>query len=134
MGKRSGARRGTMAGETAPGVSDAYYAVVVYGIPLSRHWNQANELKDMAYLNRNQKKNLKPSRVEILRGEDDDLATVVYLFRRSVEITRKDQSVVIRGADRPAFCGAALQYRGDAVHGQARAVVCRLLSGAKFVF
>jgi hypothetical protein len=30
--------------------------------------------------------------VEILRGERG-LATVVYLFRRSAEITRKDQSV-----------------------------------------
>jgi hypothetical protein len=52
----------------------------------------ANELKGIAYLKRYGKKDLKPSRVEILRGEDG-LATVVYLFRRSVEITRRDGNV-----------------------------------------
>ena len=80
------------AGENAPAVDDACYAVVVYGVPLPRRWNLANELKDIAYLKRYQKRDLKPSHVEILRT-DDGLATVVYLFRRSVEITRKDQSV-----------------------------------------
>jgi len=80
------------AGQTAPAVDPAFYAVVVYGIPLPRRWNLANELKGIAYLRRYQKKDLKPSRVEILRGEDG-LGTVVYLFRRSVEITRRDQSV-----------------------------------------
>ena len=80
------------AGETAPAVDDAYYAIVVYAIPLPRRWNLASELKSVAYLKRYRKKDLKPWRVEILRG-DDGLATVVYLFRRSVEITRMDQSV-----------------------------------------
>jgi hypothetical protein len=78
--------------ETAPPFNDAYYAVVVYSIPLPRRWNLANELKSVAYLKRHKKKDLKPSRVQILRGENG-LATVVYLFRRSVEITRKDQRV-----------------------------------------
>lgn len=82
----------TKMGETAPAVDAAYYAVVVYGIPLPRRWNLANELKGVAYLKRDRKKDLKPARVEILRG-DDGLATVVYLFRRSVEITRKDQYI-----------------------------------------
>jgi len=82
------------AGETAPPVDPAYYAVVVYNIPLPHRWNLANELKGIAYLQRNRKKDLKPSRVEIIRADDDDdRATVVYLFRRSVEITRKDQGV-----------------------------------------
>jgi hypothetical protein len=76
-------------GENAPAVDDNYYAIVVYGIPLPRRWNLARELKDIAYLRRLKKKDLKPSRVEIVRGEAG-LATVVYLFRRSVEITRKD--------------------------------------------
>lgn len=49
-------------------------------------------MKGVAYLKRCRKKDLKPSRVEILRGENG-WATVVYFFRRSVEITRKDQSV-----------------------------------------
>jgi hypothetical protein len=80
------------AGVGVPPIDDACYAVVVYGIPVPRRWNLANELKDVASLKRYRKKDLKPSRVEILRA-DDGLATVVYLFRRSVEITRKDQSV-----------------------------------------
>jgi hypothetical protein len=80
------------AGESAAAVDDAYYAVVVYGIPVPRRWNLANELKGVAYLKRYRKKDLKPSRVEILRG-DGGLATVVYLFRRSVEITLRDRSV-----------------------------------------
>jgi hypothetical protein len=79
-------------GETAPAVNDAYYGVVVYGIPLPRRWNLAHELKSVAYLRRYRKKDMKPARVEILRREDG-LATVVYLFRRSVEITRRDQRV-----------------------------------------
>jgi hypothetical protein len=78
--------------EAAPAANDAFYAVVVYGISLPRRWNLAAELKSVAYLKRNGKKDLKPSRVEIQRREDG-LATVVYLFRRSVEITRKDQRV-----------------------------------------
>jgi hypothetical protein len=80
------------AGETAPVVGNAYYAVVVYDIPLPRRWNLASELKSVAYLKRYRKKDLKPSRVEILRGEGG-VGTVVYLFRRSVEIARRDQSV-----------------------------------------
>jgi hypothetical protein len=78
--------------QTAPAVSDAHYAVVVYGIPLPSRWNLAHELQSVAWLKRYKKKDLKPSRVQILRREDG-LATVVYLFRRSVEITRKDQHV-----------------------------------------
>jgi hypothetical protein len=77
---------------TASTVNDAYYVVVVYGIPLPRRWNLAAELKSVGYLKRSGKKDLKPSRVQIER-RDDGLATVVYLFRRSVEITRKDQRV-----------------------------------------
>ena len=80
------------AGETAPAVDDAYYAIVVYDIPLPKRWNLAGELKSVAYLRRTGKRDLKPSRVQILRGEQG-LATVVYLFRRSVEITRKDRYV-----------------------------------------
>jgi hypothetical protein len=79
-------------GETAPAVDEAFYAVAVYGIPVPRRWNLATELKSVAYLRRYQKKDLKPARVEILRGENG-LATVVYLFRRSAEITKRDQNV-----------------------------------------
>jgi hypothetical protein len=58
------------AGENAPAVDDACYAVVVYGVPLPRRWNLANELKDIAYLKRYRKRDLKPSHVEILRADD----------------------------------------------------------------
>jgi hypothetical protein len=81
------------AGETAPAAPEAYYAIVVYDIPLPRRWNLENELKGIAYLQRNRKKDLKPSRVQIIRTDDEDFATVVYLFRRSVEITRNDRGV-----------------------------------------
>jgi len=77
---------------TATAVNDAYYTITIYGIPLPRRWNLAAELKSVGYLKRTGKKDLKPSRVRIER-RDDGLATVVYLFRRSVEITRKDQRV-----------------------------------------
>ena len=80
------------AGVTPLTLDPAYYAVAVYGIPVPHRWNLANELKGIAYLRRYQKKDLKPSRVKILRG-GDGLGTVVYLFRRSVEITRRDQSI-----------------------------------------
>lgn len=81
------------ASETTPAVDAAYYAIVVYGVPLPHRWNLENELKGIAYLQRNRKKDLKPARVKILRGDDDDLATVVYYFPRSVEITRNDRSI-----------------------------------------
>ncbi|HEV3330742.1 MAG TPA: hypothetical protein VG096_07165 [Bryobacteraceae bacterium] len=82
----------TKAGEDAPAVDASYYVLVVYDIPLPRRWNLANELKGVSYLKLGRKKELKPARVEILRG-DDGLATVVYLFRRSVEITRQDRYI-----------------------------------------
>lgn len=80
-------------GEAAPPVDDSSYAIVVYDVPLPRRMNLASELKGVAYLRRYQKKDVKPSRVKILRG-DDGLATVVYLFRRSVEITKRDPGVL----------------------------------------
>jgi hypothetical protein len=79
-------------GEAAPAVDEAYYAVIVYGIPVPKRWNLANELRDIAYLRRSNKKDFKPSHVEILRG-DNGLSTVTYLFKRAVEITRKDGGV-----------------------------------------
>ena len=73
----------------APAVDSQYYAIVVYDIPTPKRWNLANELKGIASLKRNNKKDLKPSHVEILRKENGR-ADVVYLFPRSVEITKKD--------------------------------------------
>ena len=78
------------AGETdVPGVDKDHYAIVVYDILTPKRYNLANELKGIAYLKRDTKKNLKPSHVDILR-QDDGTATIVYLFPRKVEITKKD--------------------------------------------
>ncbi len=78
------------AGETdVPTIDQNHYAIVVYDILTPKRYNLANELKGIAYIKRDTKKNLKPSHVEILR-QDDGTATLVYLFPRSVEITKKD--------------------------------------------
>jgi hypothetical protein len=71
---------------------DDYYAIAVYDIRPPSRWNLSNELKGVAFLKRNHKKDLKPARVEIL-PHVNGLATVVYLFPRSAEITKKDGSV-----------------------------------------
>jgi hypothetical protein len=78
------------AGETdVPGVDEDHYFIVIYDIPAPKRWNIANELKGIAYIKRDSKKDIKPSHVEILRN-DDGTATVVYAFPRSHEITKKD--------------------------------------------
>jgi hypothetical protein len=69
-----------------------YYAIAVYDVAPPFRWNLANELKDIAFLKRDKKKDVKPSRVEIQR-HDNGLVTVVYLFPRSAEITKKDANV-----------------------------------------
>jgi hypothetical protein len=78
------------AGETGvPTLDTNHYAIVVYDILAPKRWNLASELKGIAYLKRDAAKDLRPSRVEILR-QADGKATVVYLFPRSKEITKKD--------------------------------------------
>ena len=78
------------AGETnVPDLEGDDYALVIYDIPTVKKWNQANELKGVAFLKRDGKKDIKPSRVGILR-HDDGTATIVYLFPRSVEIAKRD--------------------------------------------
>jgi hypothetical protein len=77
-------------GETgAPLIDNDHYAIAVYDVAAPSRWNIENELKGIAFLRREKKKDFKPSRVEILR-QIDGLSTVVYFFPRSVEITRKD--------------------------------------------
>jgi hypothetical protein len=78
------------AGETgAPNIDKDHYAIVVYDILTPQRYNLASELKGIAYIKRDNAKNLKPSHVEILR-QPDGKATLVYLFPRSKEITKKD--------------------------------------------
>ena len=85
-----------LADPEAPAVDgDSYYAIAVHKIPTPKRWNIEKELKGIAALKRPRKKDLQPSRVIILRKEGG-LATVVYLFPRSVEITKRDGKVVFQ--------------------------------------
>jgi hypothetical protein len=72
-----------------PTLDSGHYAIVVYDILTPKRYNLARELRGIAFLKRDNNKDLKPSRVEILR-QDDGTATLVYLFSRKVEITKKD--------------------------------------------
>jgi hypothetical protein len=76
----------------APVWAGDYYAISVYGVQPPFHWNLANELKDVAFLKRDKRKDVKPVRVQIL-PRDNGLITVVYLFPRSAEITKKDANI-----------------------------------------
>jgi hypothetical protein len=78
------------AGETGvPSLDSDHYAIAVYDIPTPKRWNLNRELRGIAFLKRDKKKDLKPSRVEILR-QSGGTATVVYLFPSSVEIGKRD--------------------------------------------
>jgi hypothetical protein len=78
------------AGETGtPEIDDDHYAIVVYDILTPQRYNLARELRGISYIKRDNAKNIKPSRVEILR-QPDGKATLVYFFPRRVEITKKD--------------------------------------------
>jgi hypothetical protein len=80
-------------GETdVPGWVGDYYAIAVHDVQLPFRWNIENQLRGVSYLKREMKKDLKPFRVVVL-PEADRMATVVYLFPRSLEITTKDANV-----------------------------------------
>jgi hypothetical protein len=76
----------------APATDDKYYTIVVYDIPTPSRMNIESELKGIASLKREHKKDIKPSRVIVVR-KDETLADVIYQFRRSEEITNKDSYV-----------------------------------------
>lgn len=76
----------------APASDDKYWTIVVYDIPTPNRMLIAAELKDIASLKREKKKDLKPSKVVIVR-KDETLADVIYQFKRSVEITKRDSYV-----------------------------------------
>lgn len=82
----------TKAGIAAPSWQGDYYAIAVYDVETPYRWNLASELKGIAFLRRDKKKDLRPVRVEILRHLNG-VATVVYLFSRSAEITKNDHNV-----------------------------------------
>ena len=76
----------------APASDDKYYTIIVYDIPTPRRINISNELKDIASLKRENKKDIKPAKVVIVR-KDEMLADVIYQFKRTVEITGRDSYV-----------------------------------------
>jgi hypothetical protein len=69
-----------------------YYAIAVYALPRPYRFNVAGVLKDIAFLKREKRKDLKPSRVVVV-PRPDGLETFVYLFPRSIEITKKERSL-----------------------------------------
>jgi hypothetical protein len=77
----------------APGWTGDYYAIGVYDLRPPFRWNLANQLKGVSFLRRDKKRDLKPARVVVL-PKAGGLATFVYLFPRSVEITKQDRSLV----------------------------------------
>ncbi len=80
-----------VADQDAPSIDSNYYTIVVYNIPTPKDWSTA-KLRGVASLKRENKKDLKPSRVAIVR-KAEGRANVIYEFRRSVEITKKDAYV-----------------------------------------
>jgi len=80
-------------GEKAPPAwTGEYYAIAVHDLRPPFRWNLANQLKGVAFLKRDNKKDLKPARVVVL-PRANGLWTFIYLFPRSQEITKKDRAV-----------------------------------------
>src|SRR5262249_26679971 len=75
----------------APTIDENHYAIVVYGVP-GRIATDAGDLKKKASLQRDGKKDLKPSDVQVLRREDGPV--IVYLFPRKTEITKSDRRIL----------------------------------------
>jgi hypothetical protein len=74
---------------------DAHYAIAVYGVPSrmssGNSRSATDQLKKLAAIKRDGKKDLKPSSVEVLERESGPV--IVYLFPRSKEITLKDKRI-----------------------------------------
>jgi hypothetical protein len=75
----------------APSWSGDYYAIAVFDLPRPFRWRLASDLRGVAFLKREGKKDLKPARV-LVAEEADGLGTYVYLFPK-IEITKKDRSL-----------------------------------------
>jgi hypothetical protein len=79
----------------APDWDGDYYVIAVYDVPGLFSANQktlAGDLRSTAVLRRDGKKDIKPSRVDVVLSADK-LARVVYLFPRSVPITTADKRI-----------------------------------------
>lgn len=78
---------------SASALHTGWYAITVYDVPLpEKGWGEG-KLKGLAMLKRENKRDFKPSRVEIQR-QADGKASVTYLFPRSEEISRRDRTVI----------------------------------------
>jgi hypothetical protein len=79
----------------APDVGDGFYAIAVFGIPRGTLTDDSkerqDELKKLAVLKREGKKDLKPTRVDILLRDSGPV--VVYLFAKSAEFTWRDHGI-----------------------------------------
>jgi hypothetical protein len=79
----------------APDVADDFYAIAVYGIPRGAIADDSkqtqDELKRLAVLKRDGKKDLKPTRVDILLRDSGPL--VVYFFSKSAELNWRDHGI-----------------------------------------
>lgn len=79
----------------APDIADDFYAIAVYGIPRGMIADDSkqtqDELKRLAVLKREGKKDLKPTRVDILLRDSGPL--VVYLFSKSAELNWRDHGI-----------------------------------------
>jgi len=76
----------------APIVDEDAYAIAVYGLPNRMTLSDPEQLKKQATLKRDGKKDMKPSRVELL--QKDDGPVIVYLFPRTQEITKDDRKIL----------------------------------------
>src|ERR1700736_6064150 len=78
----------------APDLEGDDYAIAVYEVPGLKADQKSlpGELKKIAFLKRERKKDVKPSRVQIF-PQAGELVIVVYLFPRSVEITKEDKRI-----------------------------------------
>lgn len=79
----------------APDVADDFYGIAVYGIPRGTLTDDSkerqDELKKLALLKRDGKKDIKPTRVDILLRDSGPL--VVYLFSKSAEFNWRDHGI-----------------------------------------
>ncbi len=82
---------------SAPTVDRGFYAIAVYGVP-NRMANPdskslADQLKKEAALKRDGKKDLKPSRVEVLQREDGPVILYLFAILKSKAIEQQDRRV-----------------------------------------
>src|SRR5580658_3979527 len=80
----------------APTLEDEdHYAIAVYGVPVTMVNGDSKKLADdckkNAALKREDKKDIKPTSVQVLRREDGPV--IVFLFPRTKEITKDDRRV-----------------------------------------